>query len=193
MKASKQSLQRGLLILITFALTHFSWAINLLTVSGKVTSTERETVSYATVHLKGTTRGCMTDDDGGFSIQAPEGDYTIVVSMLGFETVEQPISLINGKETNLNIIIEEENSLLNEIVIIGNNEASHLKKKGFAVNMVSGGSLNLQSIQATELLDKTAGVRIRQSGGVGSKIDYNINGLSGNSVRVFINGLSIRN
>ena len=193
MKASKQSLQRGLLILITFALTHFSWAINLPIVSGKVTSTERETVSYATVHLKGTTRGCMTDDDGGFSIQAPEGDYTIVVSMLGFETVEQPISLINGKETNLNIIIKEENSVLNEIVIIGNNEASLLKKKGFAVNMVSGGSLNLQSIQATELLDKTAGVRIRQSGGVGSKTDYNINGLSGNSVRVFINGISIRN
>lgn len=193
MKATKQSLQKGLLILIIFALTHFSWATSLPIISGKVTSTVSEIVSYATVHLKGTTMGCMTDDNGCFSIQAPAGDYTIVVSMLGFETVEQQISLINGEESNLNITIEEKTSLLNEVVIIGNNEANLLKKKGFTVNMVSGGSLNLQSVQATELLDKTAGVRIRQSGGVGSKIDYNINGLSGNSVRVFINGISIRN
>ena len=193
MKATKQSLQKGLLILIIFALTHFSWATSLPIISGKVTSTVSEIVSYATVHLKGTTMGCMTDDNGYFSIQAPAGDYTIVVSMLGFETVEQQISLINGEESNLNITIEEKTSLLNEVVIIGNNEANLLKKKGFTVNMVSGGSLNLQSVQATELLDKTAGVRIRQSGGVGSKIDYNINGLSGNSVRVFINGISIRN
>ena len=193
MKTSKQSLQRGLLILLSLVLTHFSWASNLPVVSGKVTSSVSEIVSYATVHLKGTTRGCMTDDYGGYSIQAPAGDYTIVVSMIGFETVEQPISLINGEKTNLDIIIEEKTSLLNEIVITGNNEADLLKKKGFAVNMVSGGSLNLQSVQATELLDKTAGVRIRQSGGAGSKIDYNINGLSGNSVRVFINGISIRN
>ena len=193
MKATKQSLQRRLLLLVTFGLTHFSWANTHPSVSGKITSFVNEIISYATVQLKGTTRGCMTDENGDFSIQAPAGDYTIVVSMIGYETVEQPLTLINGEEVKLNIAIKEKTSLLNEIVITGNNEESLLKKKGFTVNVVSGGSLNLQSIQATDLLDKTAGVRIRQSGGVGSNIDYNINGLSGNSVRVFINGISMRN
>ena len=193
MKDHKQNLQKWILILISCTLTHFSWASNLAMVSGKVTSDTKEIISYATVHLKGTTIGSMTDDNGYYSIQAPAGSYTIVVSMMGYSTVEQSVILINEENTTLNITVDEQSSILDEIIIVGDNEASRLKQKGFTVNMVSGGSLNLQSIQATEMLDKTAGVRIRQSGGVGSNIDYNINGLSGNSVRVFINGISIRN
>ena len=59
--------------------------------------------------------------------------------------------------------------------------------------MVDLGKMEKQSRQATDLLDRTAGVRLGQSGGMGSDVQYNINGLTGNSVRIFIDGIPIRN
>ena len=103
MKVHKQSLLKWILVLISFTLTHFSRASNLAMVSGKVTSDTKEIISYATVHLKGTTLGSMTDDNGNYTIQAPAGSYTLVVSMMGYSTVEQSVILINEENTTLNI------------------------------------------------------------------------------------------
>jgi outer membrane cobalamin receptor len=41
------------------------------------------------------------------------------------------------------------------------------------------------------MLDRTVGIRVRQNGGLGSAVNYNLNGMSGNSVRIFIDGISI--
>ncbi|MCD7930525.1 MAG: TonB-dependent receptor plug domain-containing protein [Tannerellaceae bacterium] len=61
------------------------------------------------------------------------------------------------------------------------------------MGLIDAKKLEFQSIQTTELLDRTAGVRIRQSGGMGSDVQYNINGLTGNSIRIFIDGIPVRN
>ncbi|MBN8790542.1 MAG: TonB-dependent receptor plug domain-containing protein, partial [Terrimonas sp.] len=50
---------------------------------------------------------------------------------------------------------------------------------------------SLRNIQTNELLDRTVGVRVRQNGGVGSAVEYNLNGMSGRSVGIFIDGLEI--
>lgn len=104
MKDHKQNLQNWILILITCMFTQFSLANNLPVVSGKVTSATKEVIPYATVHLKGTTLGCMTDDNGGYSIHAPAGDYTLVVSMMGFSSVEQPVTLANEKRDRKSVV-----------------------------------------------------------------------------------------
>ena len=62
-------------------------------VSGKVTSTEQETVDFATVYLKGTAFGGTTDGEGRFRIKAPAGRYTLVVSAVGYKTIERPVTL----------------------------------------------------------------------------------------------------
>jgi outer membrane cobalamin receptor len=83
-----------------------------------------------------------------------------------------------------------------ELIGSGGERVSHNKEiatQGYAVNVIDTKGIEMQSIQANELLDRSAGVRIRQSGGLGSRIEYNINGLSGNSIRIFINGTPIAN
>ena len=59
-------------------------------ISGKIISTEKETVDFATVYLKGTTYGGTTNEQGIYHLKAPAGDYTLVVSAIGYKTVEKP-------------------------------------------------------------------------------------------------------
>ena len=53
-------------------------------ISGRIISTEKETVDFATVYLKGTSYGGTTNQEGLYHIKAPAGDYTMEVSVVGF-------------------------------------------------------------------------------------------------------------
>ena len=64
-------------------------------VSGKVISKEKqEVVDFATVYLKGTTYGCTTNEEGIYHLHAPAGKYTLVVSAIGYKTIEKPVTLM---------------------------------------------------------------------------------------------------
>lgn len=75
-------------------------------VSGKVISKEKqEVVDFATVYLKGTTYGCTTNEEGIYHLHAPAGKYTLVVSAIGYETIEKPITLVHGERIKMNVMI----------------------------------------------------------------------------------------
>lgn len=83
-------------------------------------------------------------------------------------------------------------SELLEVVVIDNKtEKEIIEQSGFAVNVIQTREAGLRNLQTNELLDRTVGVRIRQNGGLGSDVKYNINGMSGNAVRIFIDGIPI--
>ena len=56
-------------------------------ISGRVMSTEKEVVDFATVYLKGTNQGCYTDEKGIYHLKTTAGEYTLVVSAIGYQTV----------------------------------------------------------------------------------------------------------
>ena len=67
--------------------------------SGKIISAEnKETIDFATVYLKGTQFGCTTNGKGIYHLKAPAGDYTLIVSAVGFETVERSAPDRRGKK-----------------------------------------------------------------------------------------------
>ena len=74
-------------------------------ISGKVLSTEKTTVDFATVYLKGTNYGGTTNEEGIYHLQAPAGEYTLVVSAIGYKTVEKPVKLMRGERTKMNVVI----------------------------------------------------------------------------------------
>ena len=64
--------------------------------------------------IKGTNTGVVSSADGTFSISAPS-DAVLVVSFVGFKTIEIPV---NG-QTNLRITLVEDNQLMEEVVVVG--------------------------------------------------------------------------
>lgn len=87
-------------------------------ISGRIISTEKETVDFATVYLKGTSYGGTTNQEGLYHIKAPAGDYTLVVSAVGYTKVEKKVKLVNDERMKLNITIAPETQQLDEVTIV---------------------------------------------------------------------------
>ena len=83
--------QRLLLFLTCLAL--FCSAAVAKTVQGVVTdASDNEPIIGASIFVKGTKIGASTDLNGEFSIKAPDNATTLIVSYVGMETVEVPIT-----------------------------------------------------------------------------------------------------
>ncbi len=80
-------------------------------VTGKISGGDEPLVG-ASVVLKGTTKGTLTDIDGNFSVSAPENSI-LVVSFVGYATQEIAV----GNQTSINVTLTE--STLDEVIVTG--------------------------------------------------------------------------
>ncbi len=165
---------------------------NMGRIYGSVTTHHAKPVDGATVVIKGLNKVAVTEVDGSYELKAiPFGVYEVEISALEIVFKTEIISL-NSKEQLFNInTIAKESRKLKEIHIRGKTEKRKIETSGFAVNVIDTREAANRNIQTNELLDQTVGVRVRQSGGIGSAVDYNLNGMSGRAVGVFIDGLEI--
>ncbi len=81
-------------------------------ISGVVVDNAGEPVISASVVVKGTTVGTMTDLDGKFSINVPEGRSTLVFTLVGLKTLEVKASL------NMRVVMDNDEALLDEVVVV---------------------------------------------------------------------------
>lgn len=157
-------------------------------ISGKIISTEKETVDFATVYLKGTTYGGTTNEQGIYHLKAPAGDYTLVVSAIGYKTVEKPVKLTGGERTRQNITITPQSTELDEVVVVSNG-ISRLKRSAFNAVALDTKELQNSNKSLSEALAKAPGMKVRESGGVGSDMQLTLDGFSGKHVKIFIDGV----
>ena len=152
-------------------------------ISGKIISTEKETVDFATVYLKGTTYGGTTNEQGIYHLKAPAGDYTLVVSAIGYKTVEKPVKLTGGERARQNITITPQSTELDEVVVVSNG-ISRLKRSAFNAVALDTKELQNSNKSLSEALAKAPGMKVRESGGVGSDMQLTLDGFSGKHVKI---------
>ena len=105
------------LFLLIVCITTFSYAQEKITISGTIQDTETgETVLGANVYFKNTSIGTTTNNYGFYSITAPKGSYTLIISYLGYNTLEKSIDLMTTKTLNFSIV--PSSIALEEIVIV---------------------------------------------------------------------------
>lgn len=157
-------------------------------ISGKILSTEKETVDFATVYLKGTNYGGTTNREGIYHLKAPAGNYTLVVSAIGYKTVERAVKLAAGERTKQNITITPQVEELDEVVVVSNG-ISRLKRSAFNAIAVDTKELQNSNKNLSDALSKAPGMKLREAGGVGSDMQLMLDGFSGKHVKVFIDGV----
>jgi TonB-linked SusC/RagA family outer membrane protein len=153
---------RRLLCLCSMALLALLSPLSLwaqpVAISGTVTDNNSEPVMGATVAVKGTTTGVMTDANGSYSINAPS-DATLVFSFIGFGNREEAV---NGR-TRIDVQLTISDQLLDEVVVVGYGTQRKVTLTG-AVAGVKGSEViqtkneNVQNM----LTGKIAGVRVWQ-------------------------------
>lgn len=86
----------------------------MIPIDGTVVDTNGEPIPGVTVIVEGTTTGTVTDLNGNFNLDASEGEV-LVISFIGYQTQRIPI----GNQNNLDVLLKEELSSLNEVVVVG--------------------------------------------------------------------------
>ena len=152
-----------------------TYAQNDAMISGKILSTEKEIVDFATVYLKGTNYGGTTNEEGIYHLKAPAGNYTLVVSAIGYKTVEKQVRLINGERVKQNITITPQVEELDEVVVVSNG-ISRLKRSAFNAIAVDTKELQNSTKSLSDALAKAPGMKLRESGGVGSDMQLMLDG-----------------
>jgi TonB-linked SusC/RagA family outer membrane protein len=131
--------------------------------TGRVLSSESNAgVPGATVALKGSTTGTITDASGNFRLNLPSGTTRIIVSSVGYETKEVAV----GAATNLTITLTATASDLSEVVVIGYGSKEKRDLTG-AISSVGAKDISKSIAQAPELAmqGRMAGVFVSTPGG----------------------------
>lgn len=185
-------------LLLVFALITQAGLLAQYTVSGTITDTESVPLIGVSVQVVGTTSGTVSDIDGQFTVNVPEGKTQLRLSYTGFSTQVVDVSPSIG---NLSLTMAEDIASLDEIVVTG--LASTIKRSNLAnaVSTVSAEELTGATSQQTvdgALYGKLTGVNITQTtgapgGGYAVRL-RGVSSLSGNNQPlIIVDGVYISN
>ena len=143
-------------------------------VSGKVTDSSGSPLPGASVVVKGTTTGVITNANGEFSLPNVPDNAILTVSFVGMKSQEVAMA---GKNT-INIKLEEETVGVDEVVVTALGIKRQEKALGYSVQAVSGEGL--QTVKGvdmgTSLTGKVAGLMVKNSSEFTAEPDIQIRG-----------------
>ena len=161
-------------------------------VRGKVSTKQGGSLPGITVMLEDTDQGAATDDKGRYEIKGiTPGNYKLVISGIGYSRQIHYITLRAGQLLKLNILMTEDIHRLEEIVVKGKSEANRIEEQAYAVEAIETKKLQNRNVDMNQLLTQSAGIRVRESGGLGSSFSYSINGMNGRAIKFFVDGIPI--
>ena len=132
------------------------------TITGKVVDVAGEPIIGASVLVKGSSTGSVTDIDGKFSVEAPVGS-TLVVSFVGYATEEVKV----GAASDYTVTLKDDTQSLSEVVVTAMGIKKEKKALGYSVSDINSKELmkNKQTNVVNSLAGKIPGVNITQAGG----------------------------
>lgn len=157
-------------------------------ISGRVVSSDNGTIDLATIHLEGTPFGCKTDEDGRYAISAPEGEYTISVSALGYKDAHRKIKVGGNGLQGLDFKLSPDVIELNAVTVTATG-VGRVKRSAYNAIAIDTRGMQNTTKNLSDALATAPGVKLRESGGVGSDMQLMVDGFSGKHVKVFIDGV----
>jgi TonB-linked SusC/RagA family outer membrane protein len=171
--SSKLTVRLWLAILLLFPATTI--LAQQKVISGKVTDSNNQPITGATVSVKGSNVATQTNPEGSFTITVPNASAVLVVSSIGFEPKELPV----GTNATLSISLKTTTSNLNEVVITGYT-AQRKKDITGAVAVVQVEDMRQIPTGTPEkaLQGQASGVTIVTSGAPGSSSNIRVRGIT---------------
>ncbi|MGQ1946967.1 TonB-dependent receptor domain-containing protein [Geofilum sp. OHC36d9] len=161
--------------------------------SGTVVSSTGESLPGVTLLLTELNYGTVTDIDGGFEFKdVAKGTYVLQASYMGFETVRKTVSITNDP-SKINIVLGETSYTMDDVVVTGKSATRLVSEQAYQVSSVSARDLFNSTADAKVVMNRISGVRIREEGGLGSNMDFTLNGFSGDQVKFFMDGIPMDN
>jgi len=157
-------------------------------ISGMVTDEKSEPLAGASILIKGTTDGTVTDLDGKFSLRVPSNNSVLVVSYTGYVTKEYTL---DGVSNTVAVTLETDKRLLDEVVVTAYGLERKRNELSVSAQKVSGDEVNVvrNNDFVNALAGKVAGLDIRSNNTMGASTNVVLRGyksITGNNQALFV-------
>jgi TonB-linked SusC/RagA family outer membrane protein len=157
------------------------------TVSGNVLDANGQPLEGASVRLRGKESGTTTDSKGYFSLQVPEGGGILVISYVGYQLSELPVSRASS---SIRIVLNQLDTKIDEVVVVGYGTQ---KRKDLTGSVSSIGPSQIEAVPVTTLdqaiQGRAAGVNVTNNDGTpGASVFIQIRGIGslGSNVPLYV-------
>lgn len=180
-------------ILMAMVFSGVSSAFAQQEIKGTVIDNENEPVIGASVFVKGSKSGTMTNIDGAFTLNAKPSD-TIVISFIGYKPVEVKV----GKRTDINVTLQPDSELLDEVVVVGYGTVKKKDLTGSVSNLKGELVTDRHTTQLTNALQGAmAGVQVTRSNGqpgaTGSVLIRGVTTIKDQGPLIIVDGIPVDN
>lgn len=152
-----------------------------------------EHLSFVNVQVEGTALGCLTDESGHFYLKnLPEGQLTIIFSMIGYETEKRTITLHRDTLVELNVRIAETSFMIDNVVVTANKYETKQKEVATIVNIIP--PLIIESTTSNSMADVLnfqTGLRVEETCSNCGVPQIRINGLEGQYTQILMDSRPI--
>ncbi|MEM1337642.1 MAG: carboxypeptidase-like regulatory domain-containing protein [Bacteroidota bacterium] len=177
--------------LMLFLSIHTIHSQKTFSISGQVLDENGKAVPYANILIPNLGIGTVGDENGYYVLKGVyKGKHTLTVTVLGFKEQKLTVS-VDENLVNNNFRLSEAPENLDEVVIMGKSDAQRLQESAQAIAVVRTEKVKLQTADLGEVMAKTEGVSVQRGGGLGSNARFSLNGLSGDQIRFFYNGIPL--
>lgn len=186
---------KHILLLVLFC-THsiFSNAQQTGSIKGHLKKADGSPSAFLTVKLLNTSHACISDNAGNFHLKnIKPANYTLVISGIGYKTIQKNMVVSTGKESRVELILEEDAITTQGVTVMGRTVVQESNRQAYNITAIDAKQLYNTTLDLAGALDRVAGVRVRESGGVGSNFNLSLNGFSGNHIKYFIDGIPMDN
>ena len=161
-------------------------------ISGRIVDESGVAVDFATVSIENTSSGTVSSEDGSFVLKAQSFPVLLHIRCVGYQ--EKKLLINQGDEiSDLIITLSKSSEQIVEVAVTAISKKEQISRTGFTTGVLETKSLQSSPTTINQALKTMPGLNIRVSGGVGSNFSLSLNGLTGNQVRYFMDGIPVDN
>lgn len=160
-------------------------------IKGIVTSRENIPLEGVSISLGGIK--VSSDKYGAYKIsgQFPE-EVVVTAHRIGYLPYKTNVKIIAAQQL-LHIQLSPKEHAIEEVQVTGLTKAQEVNRQAYNVTAIDATKLHNASMDVGQVLNRITGVKLRESGGMGSQMTLYVNGYSGNQLKMFLDGLPIDN
>ena len=159
------------------------------TVRGFVKDKKGNVLPGASVTIIELQKSVITDGEGRFEISGVQkGNFTLSIQHMGYLKASQNL-VINNSRDEILITLSEDEKQLSEILVTGKTETQQAALQAIKAEVINTKAVQSQPSTLVELMNRSAGIRIRQTGGLGSSAGLMMNGFQDRAIKNFKDGI----
>lgn len=187
-------IKRFLLLSILLSLAFLTHAQSVGIISGYLKDASGDPVPGASVKLQHHSANAIADTKGHFRIAGvPAGKHILHITAVGFKKITHEVSLKDGANQEVNLTLEQSVNDIEGVSVIGRSTVKEVTRQAYNVTAIDAKKLYNSTLDLSHALDRVSGIRVREDGGLGSRMNFSLNGFSGRQVKIFLDGVPMDN